>query len=236
MTDSSQEKKIASLLDRAFAAYHGLIFWYDKSGQYLTWVSYFQAVSSVAVIIAGPNEQFTTKETVAQLEEKGESGLIYFHCPKPEPMTNLLVDCLYYSLELVTSREQPTLQVSGKHLTEKNIVAPTVIAESSIIDAPVKKVGLILDQENNGAILADYMMYFVDANDNVISDKQRIRFDWQSVVEESVSTLAMTIADWDFESGEICYLVITDELTGWGEQMPFEIVAGGFGNFGDELI
>ncbi|KRM25438.1 hypothetical protein LH991_12030 [Schleiferilactobacillus harbinensis] len=67
MTDSSQEKKIASLLDRAFAAYHGLIFWYDKSGQYLTWVSYFQAVSSVAVIIAGPNEQFTTKETVAQL-------------------------------------------------------------------------------------------------------------------------------------------------------------------------
>jgi hypothetical protein len=236
MADSSQQSMIAAILNRTFAAYHGLVFWYDKDGQYATWMTFFQAVSDVPVIIAGPNEQFATKAAVAQLEQEVKSALIYFHCAKPRPMSNMLADCLYYSLELDTSGEEPTLRLSGKTLTDKGIVSPTVIVEDSIIDAPVKKIGLVLDQENNGAVLADYTMYFVDANDNLISEKQRLRFDWQLAVTGSVTSMTMTIANWDFESGEICYLVLIDELTGWEERMPFEIVTGEAESFGDELI
>lgn len=151
-------------------------------------------------------------------------------------MSNMLADCLYYSLELDISGEEPTLRLSGKMLTEDNIISPSVVVEDSIIDAPVKKIGLVLDQENTGVMLADCTMYFVDANDNLISEKQKLRFDWQLVVTGSTITIAMTIADWDFESGEICYLVLVDELTGWEGRMPFEIVTGEAGNFGNELI
>lgn len=236
MADSSQQSMIAAILNRTFAAYHGLVFWYDKDGQYATWMTFFQAVSDVPVIIAGPNEQFATKAVVVQLEQEGKSALIYFHCAKPRPMNNMLADCLYYSLELDTSGEEPTLRLSGKTLTDKCIGSPTVIVENSIIDAPVKKIGLVLDQENNGAMLADYTMYFVDANDNLISGKQRLRFDWQLAVTECIISVAMTIADWDFESGEICYLVIADELIGWEERVPFEIVADEAKQFGTEFF
>jgi hypothetical protein len=237
MADSSQQSMIAAILNRTFAAYHGLVFWYDKDGQYATWMTFFQAVSDVPVIIAGPNEQFATKAAVAQLEQEGKSALIYFHCAKPRPMSNMLADCLYYSLELDTSGEEPALELCGKLLTEKNIMSPSVVVEDSVIDAPVKKIGLVLDQDNNGVILADHTACFVDVNDNLVSEKQRrIRFDWQLVVTKSVTTIGMKIVDWDFENGEICYLVLVDGLTGWEERMPFEIVAGEAEDFGNELI
>jgi hypothetical protein len=231
-----KEDSIIQLISRAFRWQSGFVFWYDEYRQYEKLLPRIRRELRIPVIVVGFREQFLGKITVAELERKGRQALVYFSFERPRPEENFFTDYLYYSLELNTREDSPVLRLAGKVLNHRQIMGLRVMTETSVIASPVMNLQIMLDSDSTGALSIQYVIYFVDANDNTISDKVFVSPAGQLKSFGVVLTAALNISDWDFEDGEICYLVLEDLLTGFGVRMPYEVVADDASQFGDVLL
>jgi hypothetical protein len=231
-----KEDSIIQLISRAFRWQSGCVFWYDQDRQYEKLVPRIRRELRIPVIVVNFREQFLGKITVAELERKGGEALVYFSFERPRPEENFFTDYLYYSLELNTGEDSPILRLAGKELNHRQIMGLRVMTETAVIASPVMNLQIALDDESAGVLSTQHVVYFVDANDNAVSDKAFVLTAGHLKSFANVLTAALNISDWDFEDGEICYLVVEDLLTGFGVRVPYEVVANDVSQFGDVLL
>lgn len=230
------EDSIIELISRAFRWQSGFVFWYDQDRQYEDLLPRIRRELRIPVIVVGFREQFLGKIAVSELERKGGWALVYFSFERPRPEENFFTDYLYYSLELNTREDSPILGLAGKELNYRQIMGLRVMTETSVIASPVMNLQIALDDESAGVLSAQHVVYFVDANDNAVSDKVFVPSAGHLKSFANVLTAELNISDWDFEYGEICYLVVEDLLTGFGVRVPYEVVANDVSQFGDVLL
>ncbi|ERL65692.1 hypothetical protein [Schleiferilactobacillus shenzhenensis] len=221
MVKLNEWDQVEALLVRALTANAGNVFWYDPEGEFAEKVARWQETTDFSVFISAAAVLFKTKVAVNSFEQARDSALIYCPYPKPLPTENFVTDCLYYSLELVTSEAAPLFRVAGHRLREADVVPLQLMGNKQVIDGPRVHLDFLVDAAH-GAVRADHQVYFVDGNNNLISDKITVL----SNLASTVVHVTAKIDDWDFESGEICYLVVEDLLTGMAVMVPFEVEAG----------
>lgn len=220
--------QVEALMKRALTANAGNVFWYDPEEVFAEKVARWKETTDFSVFISTATSLLKTKVTVNTFERNRDSALIYCPYTKPLPTENFVTDCLYYSLELVTSEAAPLFRLAGHRLRETDIVPLQLMGNKQVIDGPRVHLDFLVDAAH-GAVRTDHRVYFVDGNNNLISDKITVLTNLGS----SVVHVAAKIDDWDFESGEICYLVVEDLLTGMAERVPFEVHASDVDDFGD---